>query len=122
LDMGSTLETAVGCPVVAIGLAQCIEIREVGEGFFLYLVRVCKDFIFCHLLFGEIIAFVHLTNKVSRFGFVRDDDIYCFAFFLLFVELASEGDDVGHVWDPCLIEGIGGIRAFPGHDFAPFRA
>jgi hypothetical protein len=44
--MGSTLETAVGRPVVAIGLAQCIEIREVGEGFFPYLVQVHKDFIY----------------------------------------------------------------------------
>ncbi len=63
-DVGSTLEAAVGYPVVAIGLAQCIEIHEVGEGFFSYLVQVSKDFVFCHLFFGEIIAFVHLANKV----------------------------------------------------------
>jgi hypothetical protein len=62
--MGSTLETAVGGPVIAIGLAQCVEICEVGEVFFPYLVQVREDFIFCHLLFGEIIAFVHLANKV----------------------------------------------------------
>ncbi len=62
--MGSTLEIAFGHPVVTIGLVQCVDIREVGEGFFSYLVRVRKDFIFCHLLFGEISAFVHLANKV----------------------------------------------------------
>ncbi len=64
LDVGSTLEAAVGRPVVAVGLAQCVEIHEVGEGFSPYLVQVREVFIFCHLLFGEIIAFVHLANKV----------------------------------------------------------
>jgi hypothetical protein len=31
-DVGSTLKTVVGRLVITIGLAQCVEIREVGEG------------------------------------------------------------------------------------------
>ena len=37
----------------------------------------------------------------------------------MLVELLSERDDVGHVGHPFLIEGFGGISAFPCHDFAP---
>ena len=62
---------------------------------------------------------VHLSDKVEGFGFVGNDDVDRFAFFLLFVELASECDDVGHVGYPCLIESFGGVRAFPCHDLAP---
>ena len=56
---------------------------------------------------------------MEGFGFVGNDDVDCFAFFLLFVELASECDDVGHVGHPCLIESFGGVSAFPCHDLAP---
>ena len=52
-------------------------------------------------------------------GFVRDDDVDHLAFFLLFVELPTECDDVGHVGYPCLIESFGGVSAFPCHDLAP---
>ncbi len=40
-------------------------------------------------------------------------------FFLLLGELPAKCDDVGHVGYPCLIEGFGGISAFPCHDLAP---
>ncbi len=71
------------------------------------------------MLLSDIVALIHLSNKAGGFGFVGNDDVDCFAFFLLFVELASERDDVGHVGHPCLIESFGGVRAFPCHDLAP---
>jgi hypothetical protein len=37
----------------------------------------------------------------------------------LLVELPTKCDDVGHVGYPCLIEGFGGISAFPCLDLAP---
>ncbi len=56
---------------------------------------------------------------MEGYGFVGNDDIDRLAFFLLLVELPTESDDVGHVGYPCLIEGFGGISAFPCHDLAP---
>ncbi len=56
---------------------------------------------------------------MESFGFVGNDDVDCLASFLLLGELASKRDDVGHVGYPCLIEGFGGVSAFPCHDLAP---
>ncbi len=70
------------------------------------------------MLLGEVVALIHLPDKVEGFGFVKNDVIDCLAFFL-FVELPTECDDVGHVGYPCLIEGFGGVSAFPCHDLAP---
>ena len=72
------------------------------------------------MLLSEVVTLVHLANKVEGFGFVGDDDIDCLAFFLLLRELSAEGDDVGHVGYPCLMEGFGHVCAFLGHDPAPF--
>ncbi len=74
---------------------------------------------FGHLLLGEIVALIHLSDKVEGFGFIGNDDVDRLAFFLMFVGLVSERDDVGHVGHPCLIESFGGVRAFPYHDLAP---
>jgi hypothetical protein len=39
------------------------------------LVDVGLYFILDHLVFGVVVALVHLPNKVEGFGFVRDDDV-----------------------------------------------
>ncbi len=118
-DMRRALESAVCCFVVAIGLAEGEQIREVGKCFVPDFVRIREDLIFGHLLLGEVVALVHLPNKVEGFGFVGDDDVDCLAIFLLLGELLAKCDDVGHVGYPCLIEGFGGFSAFPCHDLAP---
>ncbi len=69
------------------------------------------------MLLGEVIALVPLPNKVEGFGFVGNDELIAFLFFLL-GELPAKCDDVGHVGYPCLIDGFGGVSAFPCHDLA----
>ncbi len=71
------------------------------------------------MLLGEVVALVHLPDKVEGFGFFGNDDFDRLAFFLLLGELPAKCDDVGHVGYPCLIEGFGGVSAFPCHDLAP---
>jgi hypothetical protein len=114
-DMRRALESAVCCFVVALGLAEGEQIREVGKYFVPDLVCIQEDLVLGHLLLGEVVAFVHLPNKVEGFGFVGNDDVDHLAFFLLLGELPAKCDDVGHVGCPCLIEGFGGISAFPCH-------
>ena len=70
--------------------------------------------LYCHLLLSEVVTLIHLPDKVGSFGFVGNDDLDHFASFLLLGELSSKKcDDVGHVGYPCLIEGFGGVGAFP---------
>ncbi len=90
-----------------------------GKCFVPGLVRIREDLILGHLLLGEVVALVHMPNKVEGFCFVGNDDVDCLAFFLLHGELPAKCDDVGHVGYPCLIEGFGGVSAFPCHDLAP---
>jgi hypothetical protein len=56
---------------------------------------------------------------VEGFCFVGNDDVDRLAFFLLLGEMPAKCDDVGHVGYPSLIEGFGGVSAFPCHDLAP---
>ena len=83
------------------------------------LVRARKDINFFQLVFGEVVALVHLSHKVEGFGLVGDDDPNHPAFFLLFCELTAECDAVCHVGDPHLVEYFGGVSALPCHDLAP---
>jgi hypothetical protein len=117
--MRRALESAVCCFVVAIGLAEGEQIREVGKCFVPDFVCIQENLVLGHLLLGEVVALVHLPNKVEGFGFVGDDDVDRLAFFLLLGELLAKCDDVGHVGYPCLIEGFGSVSAFPCHDLAP---
>ncbi len=71
------------------------------------------------MLLGEVVALVYLPNKVEGFGFVGNDDVDYLAFFLLLGEFPAKCDDAGYVGYPCLIEGFGGISAFPCHDIEP---
>ncbi len=118
-DMRHALESAVCCFVIAVGLAKGEQINEVGKCFVPDLVFIQEDLVLGHLLLGEVVALVHLLNKVEGFGFVGNDDVDCLAFFLLLRELLAKCDDVGHVGYPCLVEGFGGISVFPYHDLAP---
>ena len=61
------------------------------------LVRVRKDLKFCQLVFGEVVALVHLSHAVESFGLVADDDPNHLAFLLLFWELTTKRDEVCHV-------------------------
>ena len=92
-----------------------------GECFVPHSVRVQKDLVLGHLLLGEVVTLIHLSYEVEGFGFLGNDDIDRLASFLLFGELASKRDDVGHVGVgcPCLIEGFGGVGAFLCHNLAP---
>ncbi len=85
------------------------------------LVDVGLNFVLGHLVFGDVVALVHLPNKVEGFGFVQDDDVDGLALFLLFVKLMVKGDDVGGRGDPCLIECLSSIGALFRHDLATFR-
>ena len=69
--------------------------------------------------FALVVTLVHSPDKVECFGFVGDDEVDHLAFFLLFVELPTKCDDVGHVGYPCLIESFGGVSDFPCHGIAP---
>ncbi len=82
VDVGHAVKSAVGHLVVSIRLSLGIELHEVlqSEGPFFFLVY--EHFIFCHLFFGEIVALVHLPNKVEGFGLLGDDAIDGLAFFL----------------------------------------
>ncbi len=71
------------------------------------------------MLLGEVVTLVHLPDKVEGFGLVGNDNVDHLAFFLLLGELPAKCDDVVHIGYPCLIEGFGGISAFPCHDLAP---
>jgi hypothetical protein len=117
--MRCALESAVCCFVVALGLAKREKIHEVGKCFVPDLLCIREDLVLGHLLLGEVVALVHLPDKVEGFGFVGNDDVDCLAFFLLLGELPAKCDDVCHVGYPCLIEGFGGVSAFPCHDLAP---
>ncbi len=119
MDMSHDLESAVCCFVVAVGLAEGEQLREVSKCFVPDFVCIQEDLVLGHLLLGEVAALVHLPNKVESFCFVGNDDIDCLALFLLLGELLAKCDDVGHVGYPSLIEGFGGVSAFPCHDLAP---
>ncbi len=86
------------------------------------LVDVGLHFVLGHLVFGVVVALVHLPNKVEGLGFVQDDDVDGLALLLLFVKLMTKGDDVGGQGDPCLIECLSSIGALFCHDLAPFCA
>ncbi len=45
------------------------------------LVDVGLHFVLGHLVFGVVVALVHLPNKVDGFGFVQDDDVDGLALF-----------------------------------------
>ncbi len=86
------------------------------------LVDVSLHFVLGNLVFGVVVALVHLPNKVEGFDFVQDDGIDGFALFLLFVKLMAKGDGVGGRGDPCLIECLSSIGALFHRDLASFHA
>ncbi len=117
--MRCVIKSDVCCFVIAVGLAEGEQIHEVGKCFVPDLVCIQEDLVLGHLLLGEVVTLVHSPNKAEGFGLVGNDDVDCLACLLLLGELPSKCDDVGHVEYPCLIEGFGGISAFPCHDFTP---
>ncbi len=119
VDMSRALKSAVCCFVIAVGLVEREQLREVGKFFVPDFVCIQEDLVLGHLLLGLVVAFVHLPNKVEGFCFVGNDDVDRLAFFLLLGGLPAKCDDVGHVGYPSLIESFGGVSAFPFHDLAP---
>ncbi len=69
--MRRALESAVGCFVIAVGLVEGEQIREVGKCFVPDLVCIQEDLVHGHLLLGEVVALVHLPNKVEGFWLCR---------------------------------------------------
>jgi hypothetical protein len=86
------------------------------------LVDVGLHFVLGHLVFGVVVALVHLPDKVEGFGFVQDDYVDGLALLLLFVKLMAKGDYVGGQGDSCLIECLSSIGVLFCHDLTPFCA
>ncbi len=54
------------------------------------LVDVGLHFVLGNLVFGVVLALVHLPNDVEGFGFIRDDDVDGLALFLMFFKLTAK--------------------------------
>ncbi len=80
-DMRRALKSGVCCFVIAVGLAEGEQLREVGKCFVPDLVHIQEDLVLGHLLLGEVVALVHWSNKVEGFRFIGNDDVDCLAFF-----------------------------------------
>jgi hypothetical protein len=86
-----TVKAAVGHTVVSVGLALGEKFDEKLEDMEPGLIYVHLHFVLSHLLFGVVVALVHLSNKVEGFGlFQEDDDIDVLALLLLLVELIAK--------------------------------
>ncbi len=75
-----------------------------------------------HLIFCEVVPFIHLAKKMKCFGLVRDDDVDRAALLLKFCQLTTKCDDVSGAGYPCVAESFGGIHAFLGHHLTPICA
>ena len=79
--MHQAFESAVSRFVVAVCLAKGEECHEVGKCLVPGLVCVRKDLKFHQLVFGEVVALVHLSHRVEGVGLIGDDDPNRLAFF-----------------------------------------
>jgi hypothetical protein len=52
---------------------------------------------------------------MQHFGLVGDDDVDCAALLLKFHQLTTKRDGMSGAGYPCMVECLGGIRAFLGH-------
>jgi hypothetical protein len=59
---------------------------------------------------------------MNRFGLIRDDDVDRVALLLKFCQLTTKCDDMSGAGYPCVVECLGGIRAFLGHHLTPIGA
>ena len=73
-----------------------------------------------HLFFCEMFAGIHLKHEEKYFDSVADQDSSGLAQFLMFVEVASEGDDVSR-WCPWSHEILLGLSLLSREYLAPFR-
>ncbi len=87
-----------------------------------YLVRIRLHLVLGHLFPREVAPFIHLADKVQRFGLVGDDDIDCAPLLLKFCQLTPKHDDMSGAGYACVVECLGGIRAFLGHHVTPIGA
>jgi hypothetical protein len=70
----------------------------------------------------EVVAFIHLANKMKHLGFVGDDKVDCLAFLLKHCKLMTKRDDISGAGYPCVVECLSGIHAFFGHPLTPIGA
>ncbi len=86
------------------------------------LVGIQSHLVLGHLFCREVVAFIHLAEKMQHLGLVGDDNIDRAALLLKFHQLTSECDDMSGAGYPCVVERLGGISAFFGHHLTPIGA
>ncbi len=83
------------------------------------LVCIQLHLLLGHLVFPEVVTFIHLANKIECFGLVRDDDVDCAALLLKFCQMTTKHDDMTGAEYTCVVERLSGIRAFLGLHLTP---
>ncbi len=86
------------------------------------LVHIQLHLVLGHLLLHEVVTFIHLADKMQRFGLVGDDDVDRATLLSKFCQLATKCDDMSGAGYPCVVEPLSGIRAFLGHHLTPIGA
>ncbi len=59
---------------------------------------------------------------MQRLGLIKDDNVDLMAFLLKLCKFTTKCDDMSGAGYPCMVEYLGGIRAFFGHHLTPIGA